>query len=185
MVFSLISNTNPSNETKILLGIYMAVATFIWFTLIVFLFQKFQRVNLLRKNLPYLEKNYRCYINLDSITNSLLRLFMNTPLGLTEIISKLEKQEGKGLPPVHLWNPPLCENVEMKINSKGDWFFNNSPINRKKMVQLFSTVLRRDEEDYFLVTPVEKIKVVVEKKPFVIIDFEIKEEEKADNLFSN
>ena len=108
---------------------------------------------------------------------------MNTPLGLTEIISKLEKQEGKRLPPVHLWNPPLCENVEMKINSKGDWFFNNSPINRKKMVQLFSTVLRRDEEGYFLVTPVEKIKVVVEKKPFVIIDFEIKEEEKKQTIF--
>ena len=71
----------------------------------------------------------------------------------------------------------------MKINSKGDWFFNNSPINRKKMVQLFSTVLRRDEEDYFLVTPVEKIKVVVEKKPFVIIDFEIKEEEKKQTIF--
>ena len=71
----------------------------------------------------------------------------------------------------------------MKINSKGDWFFNNSPINRKKMVQLFSTVLRRDEEDYFLVTPVEKIKVVVEKKPFVIIDFEIKEEEKNQTIF--
>ena len=108
---------------------------------------------------------------------------MNTPLGLTEIISKLENQEGKKLPLVHLWNPPLCENVEMKINSKGDWFFNNSPINRKKMVQLFSTVLRRDEEDYFLVTPVEKIKVVVEKKPFVIIDFEIKEEEKNQTIF--
>ena len=71
----------------------------------------------------------------------------------------------------------------MKINSKGDWCFNNSPINRKKMVQLFSTVLRRDEEDYFLVTPVEKIKVVVEKKPFVIIDFEIKEEEKKQTIF--
>ena len=108
---------------------------------------------------------------------------MNTPLGLTEIISKLKNQEGKKLPPVHLWNPPLCENVEMKINSKGDWFFNNSPINRKKMVQLFSTVLRRDEEDYFLVTPVEKIKVVVEKKPFVIIDFEIEEEEKKQTIF--
>jgi len=51
------------------------------------------------------------------------------------------------------------------------------------MVQLFSTVLRRDEEDYFLVTPVEKIKVVVEKKPFVIIDFEIKEEEKKQTIF--
>ena len=51
------------------------------------------------------------------------------------------------------------------------------------MVQLFSTVLRRDEEDYFLVTPIEKIKVVVEKKPFVIIDFEIKEEEKKQTIF--
>ena len=108
---------------------------------------------------------------------------MNTPKGLIEIISKLEKEEGRSLPPVHLWNPPLCENVEMRIDSKGNWFFNNSPINRKRMVQLFSTVLRRDEEEYFLVTPMEKIKVIVEKKPFIVIDFEIKEEKKNKTIF--
>ena len=56
MVFSLISNTNPSNETKILLGIYMAVATFIWFTLISISFSKISKGEFIKKNLPYLEK---------------------------------------------------------------------------------------------------------------------------------
>ncbi len=56
MVFSLISNTNPSNETKILLGVYMAVATFIWFTLISISFSKISKGEFIKKNLPYLEK---------------------------------------------------------------------------------------------------------------------------------
>ena len=56
MVFSLISNTNPSNETKILLGMYMAVATFIWFTLISISFSKISKGEFIKKNLPYLEK---------------------------------------------------------------------------------------------------------------------------------
>ena len=56
MVFSLISNTNPSNEIKILLGVYMAVATFIWFTLISISFSKISKGEFIKKNLPYLEK---------------------------------------------------------------------------------------------------------------------------------
>ena len=56
MVFSLISNTNPSNETKILLAVYMAVATFIWFTLISISFSKISKGEFIKKNLPYLEK---------------------------------------------------------------------------------------------------------------------------------
>ena len=61
----------------------------------------------------------------------------------------------------------------MSIDRSGKWYFMNSPIGRQRMVNLFSRVLRLDKEGYFLVTPVEKIHIKVEDKPFVIVDFEI------------
>ena len=86
--------------------------------------------------------------------------------------SILEAQRDNELPPVEKWNPPLCENVDMKITRDGKWFFKNSPIGREKMVKLFSTVIRFDEDGfYYLVTPVEKIQLKVEDKPFVIKTF--------------
>ena len=86
--------------------------------------------------------------------------------------SILEAQKDNELPPVENWNPPLCENVDMKISRDGKWFFKNSPIGREKMVKLFSTVIRFDDDGfYYLVTPVEKIQLKVEDKPFVIKTF--------------
>ena len=86
--------------------------------------------------------------------------------------SILEAQKNNELPPGEKWNPPLCENVDMKIARDGKWFFKNSPIGREKMVKLFSTVIRFDDDGfYYLVTPVEKIKLKVEDKPFVIKTF--------------
>ena len=92
---------------------------------------------------------------------------------LSSIFSELSNLDEDSFPPVEEWNPPLCENVQMRIDRSGKWYFMNSPIGRERMVRLFSRVLRLDGDEYFLVTPVEKIKLEVEDKPFVIIDFEI------------
>jgi hypothetical protein len=79
------------------------------------------------------------------------------------------KQTGeKGLPPVHLWEPDYCGDIGMKIARDGQWYYANSPIGRKKLVRLFSTILRHDEDgEHYLVSPVEKIRVEVEDAPFV------------------
>ena len=97
---------------------------------------------------------------------------------LSAIFSELSKLDEDTFPPVDDWNPPLCENVSMRIDRSGKWYFMNSPIGRQRMVNLFSRVLRLDKEGYFLVTPVEKIHIKVEDKPFVIVDFEITEKNK-------
>ena len=97
---------------------------------------------------------------------------------LSSIFSELSKLDDDTFPPVEDWNPPLCENVSMRIDRSGKWYFMNSPIGRQRMVNLFSRVLRLDEEGYFLVTPVEKIQIEVEDKPFVIVDFEKSNKEK-------
>ncbi|WP_085868495.1 DUF1285 domain-containing protein [Pseudoruegeria aquimaris] len=78
----------------------------------------------------------------------------------------------KGPPPVHLWNPPFCGDLDMRIARDGTWFYLGTPIGRMGLVKLFSSILRKDGEDYFLVTPVEKVGITVEDAPFVAVDFE-------------
>ncbi|NIZ13844.1 DUF1285 domain-containing protein [Phaeobacter sp. HF9A] len=83
------------------------------------------------------------------------------------------KASGKGgLPPVHLWNPPFCGDIDMRIARDGTWFYLGTPINRFALVKLFSSILKREDGKYFLVTPVEKVGITVEDAPFVAVDFE-------------
>ena len=77
----------------------------------------------------------------------------------------------KGLPPVHLWNPPYCGALDMRIARDGTWFYLGTPIGRAPLVRLFSTILKREGDDYFLVTPVEKVGITVDDAPFVAVDF--------------
>ncbi len=90
--------------------------------------------------------------------------------------------KGKGLPPVHLWNPPFCGDLDMRIARDGTWFYLGTPIGRAPLVRLFSTILRRDGDDYFLVTPVEKVGITVDDAPFVAVDFERHGEDDAQVL---
>ncbi|NSX54862.1 DUF1285 domain-containing protein [Parasulfitobacter algicola] len=76
-----------------------------------------------------------------------------------------------GIPPVHKWNPPFCGDLDMQIKRDGTWFYQGTPIGRPGLVRLFSTILRKDGDQYFLVTPVEKVGIQVEDAPFVAIDF--------------
>ncbi len=78
-----------------------------------------------------------------------------------------------GLPPVHLWNPDFCGDLDMRIARDGTWFYLGTPIGRPELVRLFSTILRKDGDDYFLVTPVEKVGITVDDVPFVAVDFKV------------
>lgn len=80
--------------------------------------------------------------------------------------------KGRGLPPVEKWNPPFCGDLDMRIARDGTWFYLGTPIGRIELVKLFSTIMRRDGDDYFLVTPVEKVGITVDDAPFVAVDFE-------------
>lgn len=78
----------------------------------------------------------------------------------------------KGLPPLEQWNPPFCGDLDMHIKRDGTWFYEGTPIGRPGLVKLFSTILWREGDKYFLVTPVEKVGITVEDAPFVAVDFE-------------
>ena len=70
------------------------------------------------------------------------------------------------------WNPKYCGDIDMRIASDGTWFYCGSPINRKKLVKLFSSILINENNKYFLITPVEKVGIIVDDAPFIANDFE-------------
>jgi uncharacterized protein len=89
---------------------------------------------------------------------------------LDSITAAAAKAKSGGLPPVHLWNPPFCGDIDMRIASDGTWFYAGTPIGRPAMVRLFSTILRKDPERFVLVTPVERVGIAVDDAPFVAVE---------------
>ena len=88
----------------------------------------------------------------------------DTKTGLDGVIAAAKTQApGRGLPPVHLWNPAHCGDIDIFIRKDGVWFHEGTPIGREALVRLFSTVLRKDPDGFHLVTPVEKMKRRVEE----------------------
>ena len=89
------------------------------------------------------------------------------------IAASARAAQKRGLPPVHLWNPPDCGDLDMRIARDGTWFYLGTPIGRPELVRLFSTILRKDDDRYVLVTPVEKVGIQVDDAHFVAVDFEV------------
>jgi uncharacterized protein len=89
---------------------------------------------------------------------------------------------GKGLPPVHLWNPPFCGDLDMRIAKDGTWFYMGTPIGRQALVRLFSTILKREGDRYFLVTPVEKVGIRVDDAPFLAVEMARETDESGVSL---
>ncbi len=93
--------------------------------------------------------------------------------GLSALIARAARA-GKGLPPVENWNPDFCGDLDMEIKADGTWFYLGTPIGRIQLVQLFSTVLRKDEDGKtYLVTPVEKVGIRVVDAPFVAVEMDV------------
>jgi uncharacterized protein len=94
--------------------------------------------------------------------------------GLGGLEALLKAQAGDKLPPVDTWNPPYCGDIGMAIRRDGLWMYQGSPIGRKPLVKLFSRVLRKDADGkHYLVTPVEKVDVVVDDAPFLGVEMEV------------
>jgi uncharacterized protein len=94
--------------------------------------------------------------------------------GLTAAVRDAAKanSSGKGLPPVHLWNPPFCGDLDMRIATDGTWYYMGTPIGRPALVRLFSTILKREDGRHFLVTPVEKVGIRVDDAPFLAVEMQ-------------
>ena len=95
--------------------------------------------------------------------------------GLDSIAGAVRREGAKGPPPVHLWNPPFCGDLDMRIGSDGTWYYLKTPIGRPALVKLFASVLKREEDKYFLVTPVEKCGITVDDAPFLAVELKVEE----------
>ena len=93
--------------------------------------------------------------------------------GLEAIAAALARDKHKGPPPVDQWNPPYCGDIDMRIAADGTWFYQKTPIGRPALVKLFASVLKREGERYFLVTPVEKVGIVVDDAPFLAVEMTV------------
>lgn len=88
----------------------------------------------------------------------------------------------KGPPPVHLWNPPFCGDLDIRIARDGTWYYLGTPFGRMPLVKLFSSILKLEDGRYYLVTPVEKVGIKVDDAPLLAVDFEAEGEGAAQSL---
>jgi hypothetical protein len=94
--------------------------------------------------------------------------------GLDSITATLAEATRRA-PPVELWDPPFCGNLDLRVAADGTWFYLNTPIGRPALVRLFASVLKREGGSYFLVTPVEKCGIQVEDAPFIAVELKVEE----------
>lgn len=97
---------------------------------------------------------------------------MTEPVLPKRFLEAASDYAGKRMPPVEKWNPDYCGDIDMRIARDGRWFYMGTPINRLPLVKLFASILRRDPERHVLVTPVERVGIVVEDAPFLAVEME-------------
>jgi len=105
-------------------------------------------------------------------------------MSLEKITAQIKKQ-GDKIPPVELWNPDYCGEMDLQIKANGDWYYSGTIFKRISLVKLLSSVLKKEEGEYFLVTPVEKIKITVDDAPFVLTQWHWQDENKKIMMVSN
>ncbi|MDO6444934.1 DUF1285 domain-containing protein [Colwellia sp. 1_MG-2023] len=89
-------------------------------------------------------------------------------MSLDKLSEQLKSSATQKMPPVELWNPPYCGEIDLQIKADGQWFYNGTAFKRMSLVKLFASVLKKEADEYFLVTPVEKVKITVEDAPLLI-----------------
>jgi hypothetical protein len=102
--------------------------------------------------------------------------------GLEGIAAALPR--GRGLPPVECWNPPFCGDLDMRIAADGTWYYQKTPIGRLPLVKLFASVLKKEGDKYFLVTPVEKVGLTVDDAPFLAVEMTVARDDRDRQMLT-
>lgn len=92
---------------------------------------------------------------------------------MTELNRILAEISAQKTAPVEKWNPEVCGEIDIQILKDGQWLHEGRPFSRISMVKLFASLLKLEEDQYYLVTPVEKLRIRVEDTPFVVIASEL------------
>ena len=119
----------------------------------------------------------------NSVDKDIAEEATDSPGTAVDPFESLRKIKSRGPAPVHLWDPPFCGDMDMVITRDGTWIHEGQPIRRPAMVKLFASVLKlEDDGDYYLVTPVEKVRIQVQDCPFVALEMEAEGEGRQQNL---
>lgn len=102
--------------------------------------------------------------------------------GLEGIAAALPR--AKGPPPVERWNPPFCGDLDMRIAADGTWYYQKTPIGRLPLVKLFASVLKKEGDKYFLVTPVEKVGLTVDDAPFLAVEMTVARDDRDRQMLT-
>ncbi len=102
--------------------------------------------------------------------------------GLEVFADTVKTASAKGPAPVHLWNPPYCGDIDMRIGADGNWFYHGTPIGRPALVKLFASILKREGDKFYLVTPVEKCGITVDDAPFMAVELQVGEGDAGQEL---
>ncbi len=102
---------------------------------------------------------------------------------LLNFANDLQQEYEDKLPPVHLWSPDLSGDINIRIDREGRWFHEGGPMKRQSMIEMFSSILKREDDEYFLVTPVEKWRIQVDVAPFVILSMRVELSGDIPNIF--
>ena len=90
-------------------------------------------------------------------------------------------REGRAIPPLENWNPEQVTDMDLTIKANGEWWHEGGHMTRQSLVSLFATILWKEENngavEYFLKTPVQKLRIHVEDAPLLINDVGIVEEQ--------
>ena len=87
-------------------------------------------------------------------------------------LQSLADKLDQGVRPVHDWHPSHVADIDLRISRDGTWHYQGSPIHRLRLVKLFASVMRRDDNDYYLVTPIEKLRIQVDDAPFLAVEID-------------
>lgn len=104
-------------------------------------------------------------------------------MSLKNISAQIAGHKNK-IPPVELWDPPYCGEIDMQIKADGQWLYGGTIFKRQSLVRLFASVLKKEEDEYFLVTPVEKVKITVDEVPFVLTQWHWVDEQQTSMMVS-
>lgn len=92
--------------------------------------------------------------------------------GVSGFISFAGQLQGSKLPPVESWNPAFCGDIDIRIARNGSWYHEGRIFQRDALVRLLSSILRKEGDEYFLVSPVEKMRIQVEDVPFLVVEMQ-------------
>lgn len=95
-----------------------------------------------------------------------------TDLDFAAALASLNASPGRPAP-VDSWNPPFCGSIDIRIRRDGVWLHEGEVMRRPALVVLFSRVLKREGDAYFLVTPAEKLQITVEDAPFLATELSV------------